>query len=309
MSEPIHQPKAHTESIQALPRHPRYKQKRQLQIVMAITGVVMLLEVAAGLWTEGLALLTDAFHMLAHFFACGFTLMAIVLASRDAPPEKTYKYWRVEILAALFNGLLLIGLVAFIVWEAVDRFYGAHSIKINEMLVVAVIGLVANILCAWILRDSSKKDVNIRGAFLHMIADSVSSVGVIAAGLLILVTGNTFWDPLAAGLISLMVLLWAVRLIVESSSILLEAAPTRIKIEEVAAAIKGIPGVTQVHDIHLWVITSRMYALTAHVVLDQNVKVSETAAIAELLDGMLDRKFDVTHTCYQFEVGPEPSSE
>jgi cobalt-zinc-cadmium efflux system protein len=306
MSEPVHQPKAHTTAIRDVPRHPRHREKRQLVWVMIVTGIVMVLELAAGLWTQGLALLSDAFHMLFHFFACGFTLMAIVLASRDAPPEKTYRYWRVEILAALFNGLLLLVLAGGILWEAYGRFHGAHEIKTVEMLIVAAVGLAANIVCALILKTSSKKDINIRGAFLHMIADSVSSVGVIAAGFMILATGNTIFDPLAAVLISAMVIWWAIRLIFESCSILLEAAPRGLKIEEVVAAMKTVKGVAEVHDIHLWVITSKMYSVTAHVVLEDDALTSQTGEIAEEIDSILDRRFDITHTCYQFEVKDRP---
>lgn len=269
---------------------------------MIITGFVMVLELAAGFYTQGLALLSDAFHMVFHFFACGFTLVAIVLASRDAPPEKTYRYWRVEILAALFNGLFLLVLAGWILWEAYARFSGVHEIKTVEMLIVAAVGLAANIVCALILKTASKKDINIRGAFLHMIADSVSSVGVIAAGLLILATGETLFDPLAAALISVMVLWWAGRLIYESCTILLEAAPRGVKIDEVVEAMRGVKGVAEVHDIHLWVITSKMYSVTAHVVLEEDSLTSQTRDIAAELDLMLDRRFDITHTCYQFEV-------
>jgi cobalt-zinc-cadmium efflux system protein len=309
MSEPIHQPKAHTEVLEDLPRHPRYKQKRQLIWVLVITGIVMIIEIAAGIWTQGLALLSDAFHLLAHFFGTGFTYMAIILAGRKAPPENTYRYWRFEILAALFNGLSLLAVVGFILWEAYGRFFDHKEIKTQEMLAVAAVGLVANILCAWLLKDSSKKDVNIRGAFLHMVADSVSSMGVIAAGLLVLWTGQSIYDPIAAVLISLLVLYWAIHLILDSCRVLLEAAPALVKIEDVASAMKEIKGVVQVHDIHLWVITSRMYSLTAHVVLDRDAVVSQTAGIAKEMDLLLNSRFDITHTCYQFEVDGEKEAE
>jgi cobalt-zinc-cadmium efflux system protein len=170
------------------------------------------------------------------------------------------------------------------------------------MLAVAVIGLAVNIACAWILHGSSKEDINIYGAFLHMVADSLSSVGVLAAGVLIAFTGKNYFDAIFAGVISIMVLVWSVKLIVDSCGVLLESAPRGLRIEEVVDAIKTVDGVLEVHDVHLWVITSRMYSLTAHVVLRDDTPISRTAEITNEINALLDRRFDINHTCFQFEL-------
>lgn len=303
MSEPEHQPKAITEEIHLHPKpEPRQRQRRQLRAVLILTGLTMLVEGLGGVLSGSLSLLTDALHMLTHFFSTGISFLAILLALREAPPEKTFRYWRIEVLAALLNGLLLLPLVGYIVYEGYHRLQAQKPIDAAIVLIIGAAGLIVNLVCARILHSSSKEDLNIRGAFLHMLADSLSSVGVIAAGVLVWTTGNYVIDPIVAGLISLLILFWALKLIGDSASILLEAAPSGVKIEQVESAIKSVPGVVDVHDTHLWVITSRMYMLTAHVVLGDDVSVSRTDDVSQQINAVLDHQFDITHTCFQFEV-------
>lgn len=303
MSEPEHQPKAITEEIHIHPKpEPRQRQRRQLRAVLILTGLTMLAEGVAGVISGSLALLSDALHMLTHFFSTGISFLAILLALREAPPEKTFRYWRIEVLAALLNGILLLPLVGYIIYEGYHRFHEQKPIDTTIVMIVGAAGLIVNLACARILHSSSKEDLNIRGTFLHMLADSLSSIGVLAAGVLVWATGNYVIDPIVAGLISLLILFWSLKLIGDSASILLEAAPSGVKIEQVESAIKSVPGVVDVHDMHLWVITSRMYMLTAHVVLGDDVSVGRTDEVSHQLNAVLDHKFDITHTCFQFEV-------
>lgn len=307
MGTPEHQPKATTRGIRSggRPGDPRARARQRLAIVIAITGGFMVVEFVGGFLSDSIALISDAFHMMTHFAACMVSWLALILAARPAPPEKTFRWWRIEVLAALFNGLALIPVVGWILYEAYHRFQKSHDVDIWVMFAVGLAGFAANVACAWVLHAASRSDLNARGAFVHMLSDSVSSLGVLAAAILTALTGKGFFDPLFAVGISILVLLWSVKLIVDSLRILLEAAPHGVKIEEVRGAILEEEGVRAVHDLHLWVITSRMYSLTAHVVLRSDATVKETEEIARRLDDRLDERFDITHTTYQFETDAE----
>lgn len=276
-------------------------ERKQLLIVMILTGVTMIAEIVAGILTNSLALLSDAFHMFTHFFAVGVSFCAILFAIRKASPQSTFRYWRIEILATLFNGICLIPMVAYIIYQAYLRLSSPEPIQTVPMLIVAVIGLVVNIASAVILYRTSHHDINIKGAFLHMLSDALSSIGVIVAGVIILFTGWYIADPIAAGLISLMIIIWAYRLIRESVHILLESVPRHIEIEKVANFIRQGEKVADVHDIHIWEITSGMYAMTSHIILKENITIEETNKIAQDIAKKLDEGFDITHTCFQFE--------
>jgi cobalt-zinc-cadmium efflux system protein len=270
--------------------------------VVLVTGAFMVVEFVGGILSNSIALISDAFHMMTHFAACMVSWLALILASRPAPPEKTFRYWRIEVLAALFNGVALIPVVGWILYEAYHRFREGGEVDVWMMFGVGLAGLVANLVCAWILHGASRSDLNARGAFIHMLSDSVSSVGVLAAAVLTALTGERSFDPLFAAGISILVLLWSIKLILDSLRILLEAAPHGIRVEDVQSVMLEENGVRAVHDLHLWVITSRMYSLTAHVVLRADATVRESEEIARRLDDRLDDRFDITHTTYQFET-------
>lgn len=279
----------------------RTQERRKLLAVIILTGAMMVAEFIAGFLTNSLALLSDAFHMLTHLFATAVSFFAIMLAVMKAPPEKTFRYWRIEILASLFNGVCLIPMASYILYEAFVRYFAPQQIKEIPMLVVALIGLVVNIVCAIILAKESHGDLNIKSIFLHCLADSLASVGVIAAGVIIYFTKWSVADPLVAGIISAITIYWAVTLIKGSAIIFLESAPPHIKIDSVALSLKELPEIADVHDIHSWVITSRFYALTAHIILKSDLAVSKTDEIAERINKILDNHFGINHTCLQFE--------
>ncbi len=301
MGEQHHHPKVTDSTVRI--GTVRAGERRQLGIVMAVTGVTMGAELAGGYLFGSAALLGDAFHMLTHFGAVATSWAAIAIALRPAPADKTFRNWRFEVLATLFNGITMIPLAAYVMWEAYARWLSPRPIEVVGVLAVGGAGLVANVVSAAVLHRHAKHDMNVRGAFLHMLADSVSSVGVIAAGVLILVFQWTLADPIIAAAISVMILIWSVSLIRSACRILLESAPSHLELGEIAAAIKSEPGVADVHDLHVWTITSKMYALTAHVVLADDLPVSHTEEMSRRLARVLDDRFDINHATLQFETG------
>lgn len=284
----------------------RSGERSRLGWVLALTAVVMVAEAIGGILSGSLALLNDALHMLTHFLTIALSYVAILIASRPAPADKTFRYWRLEILASMVSAISLIPVSAFVIYEAVERWNHPVPINLLAMCGVGVIGLAANVGSAALLHRHSKHDLNIRGAFLHMLADTVSSVGVVAAAGLVYGTGWLRADPLIAGAISLLILAWCWSLVRESGRILLESVPKHVKVEEIEAGMKTVEGVLEVHDLHVWTITSRMYSLTAHVRLREDLPVSETEEIGRELEKLLDERWEITHVTLQFEVA-EPA--
>lgn len=286
----------------------RVGERRRLALVMLLTGTTMVAEFIGGWWTGSMALLADAFHMLTHLLAVGISYAAIWIALLPTPPEKTYRNWRAEILGALFSAMTLIPIALFVIYEAVDRYLHPRPIEVTGMLIVASIGLAVNLVSALSLHHHSKENLNVRGAFLHMVADSASSVGVLAAGGILLVRPDFLWfDPLAAGLISVLILFWAWGLLRKSCGVLLEAAPAHVDLPRLMADLRKVDGVSDVHDVHVWTITSQMYALTAHVRLDRNVPLSETEEVGHRIQHLLDETYHINHATLQFEYSPQGS--
>ncbi len=302
MGEQHHHPKV-TDGTISRTGALREGEQGRLLLVMIVTGVTMIGELVAGYLFGSAALLGDAVHMITHFAAVTASWVAIRIALRPAPPEKTYRNWRFEVLATLFNGIAMLPLAAYVLWEAYERWRHATPIRVGGVLAVGGIGLLANLLSAAVLHRHAKHDVNVRGAFLHMLADSVSSVGVIVAGFVILIWRWQPADPLIAASISVMIAVWSFALIRDACRILLEAAPEHLKLDEIREALRHEAGVADVHDFHVWTITSNMVALTAHVVLTEDVPVSRTEELGQRLLKVLDERFDINHATLQFEFG------
>ncbi|HUR38874.1 MAG TPA: cation diffusion facilitator family transporter [Planctomycetota bacterium] len=302
MSEQHHHPKL-GESAVAL-RAVRSGERGRLGWVLVLTAVVMVAEAVGGILSGSLALVNDALHMLTHFMTLALSYAAILIASRPAPPDKTFRYWRLEILASLVSAISLVPLSAFVIYEAVERWFNPVPIKVSAMVGVGAVGLVANIASAALLHRHSKHDLNIRGAFFHMLADTFSSVGVVAAAGLVAWTGWVRIDPLIAGAISLLILGWCWSLVRDSGRILLESVPKHMKLHEIEAGMMGVDGVLEVHDLHVWTITSRMYAMTAHVRLREDLPVSQAEEIGRALERILDERWEINHVTLQFEVAP-----
>ena len=276
------------------------KGSQRLKIVLVIIVVIMVAEVIGGILSNSLALLGDAGHMLVDALALGMSLFAIRIARRPATATKTYGYYRVEIMAALANGIALALVAAYIFYEAYHRFLDPPTVQTTLMLVVATIGLIANLIGIQLLRGVSHGSLNIKAAFWHILGDTLSSVGVIVAGIIISITGWGIVDPIIAVFIGSIILWGAVRLVRESADILLEAVPKHIQMDRVIEMIKNIPGVEDVHDIHIWTITSGIHALSAHLLIEDQT-VSRSAEIAETVNKDLAKHFNITHTTLQLE--------
>lgn len=278
----------------------RVESRRRLYVTLVLTAVTFVAEVVGGLLTNSLALLSDAGHMFTHLLALGVSWAAAVVAGRPSTERRTYGLNRVEILAALFNGATLFLISVAIFYEAYQRFWEPVPIATGPMLAIAVIGLAVNLLCAWVLHGSKGKDINVRAAFVHLLTDTFSSVAVIAGALVILLTGWTVLDPILSVGICAAILIWAFKLVWESVDILLEATPRDVDVQKVILEIRQIPGVMDIHHLHVWTITSGMYALSAHVDVE-DLRVSETEAIAEAAENLLRENFRINHVTLQFE--------
>ena len=279
---------------------------RPLKITLGLVLVIMVAEVVGGILSNSLALLSDAGHMLTDALALGLSLFAMNLARRPATSTRTYGYHRAEIMAALVNGTILILVSVYIFLQAYQRFFETPPVKSPLMLIVAVIGLVANLIGMFLLRRSSRRSINIKAAFWHIIGDTMSSVGVIIAGVIIFFTGWYIADPILAVVIGVVILWGAVRIVKASVDILLESVPAHVRIDEVTAAMKGVPGVEDLHDVHIWTITSGIYALSAHLsIADQTV--SQSCDILTKVNGVLAENFSITHTTLQLECQSCPT--
>ena len=279
---------------------------RPLKITLILVLVIMVAEVIGGILSNSLALLSDAGHMLTDALALGLSLFAMNLARRPATATRTYGYHRAEIMAALVNGTVLVLVSVFIFYEAFQRFNTLPAVKSPLMLAVAFIGLVANLIGMALLKRGSRKSINVRAAFWHVIGDTLSSVGVIIAGVIIYFTGWSVADPILAVVIGVVILWGAVRIVRESVDVLLESVPPHVEIEKVTAAVKAVPGVADLHDIHIWTITSGIYALSAHLsIADQTV--SQSCDIVTKVNQVLAENFNITHTTLQLECESCPT--
>ena len=273
---------------------------RRLSVALVIVAAIMVAEIVGGLLSNSLALLGDAGHMLVDALALGISILAIRVARRPATATRTFGYHRVEIMAALTNGVIL-GLVAmYIFYEAYQRFLDPPEVRTTLMMAVAGVGLVANLCAMWLLRDVRKESLNTKAAFWHVLGDTIASLGVIVGGAVMWVTGWGIVDPIIAVLIGCIILWGAVRLVRESADILLEAAPGHVQTEEVARMIMDIPGVEDVHDMHIWTITSGIHALSAHLLIEDQT-VANSAEIARTVNQDLRQRFNITHTTLQLE--------
>jgi cobalt-zinc-cadmium efflux system protein len=274
--------------------------QRRLLVALSITGLMTIVELAGGLISNSLALIGDAGHMFTDTLALGLSLFALNLAKRPASQTKTYGYCRAEILAALINGAILVLVSAYIFYEAYHRFVEPPEVRGGLMLIVAAIGLVANVFGISILRSASRGNLNVKGAFLHMWSDTVSSVGVIAASIIILLTGRTIADPIISIIIGLLILRGAGGLVWESINILLEAVPKNLDVSRINDAVRKIRGVRDVHDVHLWAITSGMYAMSCHLLIEDQM-VSNCSQIVEEVNKTLSQEFGISHSTVQLD--------
>lgn len=274
----------------------RSRQQKNLLIVLMMTGTFMVIEVIGGLFTGSLALLADAGHMLTDVAALGLSAFAMWMAERPSTPEKSYGYHRAEILAAVTNAVVLLLLSVWILYEAYRRvFEPAHVFGI-PMLLIGLVGLAVNVASMKLLSHESASSLNVRSAYLEVLSDAISSVGVILGGVTIWLTGWLLVDPLLSASISVFIVWRTWTLLTQAVHVLMEGVPTHLNAKEVGQAMAGIPGVKGVHDLHIWTITSGLDALSAHVVVYPG---EDRDAVLGHLQSLLQARWRIGHTTLQ----------
>ncbi|MER7998167.1 cation diffusion facilitator family transporter [Streptomyces sp. NPDC095613] len=274
----------------------------RLRVALAITLSVMVVEIVGSVAAGSLALFADAAHMATDAVGLGMALLAIHFANRPATANRTFGYARAEILAALANCVLLLGVGGFLLYEAVERFVTPSETRGGLALIVAFVGMVANLVSLSLLVRGQKDSLNVRGAYLEVLADTLGSLTVLVSSGIVLLTGWQQADPIAGLLIGLMIVPRTVKLLRETLNVLLEAAPKGVDMGEVRAHMLALPGVADVHDLHAWTITSGLPVLSAHVVVDQDALDTEGhEKMLHDLQGCLGHHFDVEHCTFQLE--------
>lgn len=274
------------------------KNKKKLTLVLWLTGIYLLAEVIGGFWTGSLALLADAGHMFTDVGGLALALFAIKMAERPATSEKTYGYYRAEILAALANAVVLIFISFYILFEAYKRFLNPPEVASGIMSVVAVIGLFVNVVGLYILKQGSTDSLNMKGAYFEVLSDLLTSVGVIIAGLIIWTTGWRYADPLVSAGIGLFILPRTWTLIKEAVGVLLEGTPAGVNVAEIRNALLKIDGISGVHDLHVWSLTSGVNALSVHIMKEPS---KDSNSVLKIINAMLKDKFAISHTTVQLE--------
>lgn len=277
--------------------HHNHNNSKSLLIVLCITTIYMVAEFVGGYFTNSLALTADAGHMLGDVGALGLSFFALWLTTKKAPVENTYGYFRAEIFAAFINGIALVFIALAIIYEAYQRITMAQEIEALPMAIIAFGGLIVNIIAAKVLHSGSKENLNVKGAFLHVIGDLLGSIGAIAAGVIIYFWHFYLADPIVSAIIALLILYSSVNLINSAVQILMEAAPAHIDIKEIKDAISKIDNVIAVHDLHVWSITSSAVSLSVHIVA---VNHNSERILCEV-NNILKEKFNISHATIQIE--------
>lgn len=284
----------------------RHNESRRLKWALTISLLYFFAELIAGFMTNSLALLSDAGHMLSDVGALGLSLFAFHVAKRPATHQSTYGFHRVEILAALFNGLTLWLIVGMIFAAAYSRVAQPPEVASFGMIVVAVIGLLVNLAAAAILHGGHQHNLNLRGAFIHVISDAVGSVGAIIAGVVMLTTGWYLADPLISIMIGVLVLFSSWSLVKDSLSVLMQAVPKGIRLDEVRRTIEEVDGVSKVHDLHVWAVTSDIFTLSAHAVVESG---EDFHVVLNGIEDTLKARFNIEHTTIQLETESREEKE
>lgn len=270
---------------------------RALRLCLVLTAIFFVVELTSGFLTDSLALLSDSGHMLSDLMTLGISLFAARLALKAPTDCKSYGYHRTEVLAALFNGLMLWLMIGVIFVEAFQRFGNPPPVHGTGVVVVGAAGLIINLISAFLLRQHD--DLNVRGAYYHVISDALGSVGAVMSGVLIWVTGRTIFDPLLSLLIGMLVLYSSWSVVRDSISILMESVPRHLDPSTIRQAVLSCPGVRNMHDLHIWSIGSRSHALSAHVTIHPDSNPSEVRC---RIEEMLRREYDLNHTTLQIET-------
>lgn len=276
------------------------RNKKRLAIVFGLTFFYLIVEVVGGLYTGSLALLADAGHMLTDVGGVGLALLAIWFAERPASPERTYGYYRVEILAALTNAVVLILISLYILYEAYERFKNPPEVQSGAMLGVASIGLLVNIVGIYILRAGATESLNLKGAYFEVLSDMLTSIGVIVAGVVMLTTGWYYADPLISAGIGLFILPRTWALLKDAIGVLIEGTPADVDIVALRESLSKLEGVAEIHDLHVWSLTSGVNAMSVHAVLTEGAEHDE---VLTRLHEHCTKSFKISHVTVQTERG------
>lgn len=273
----------------------------KFRFAIIFTALILVFEIIFGILTNSLALLSDAAHVFSDIFSLAISWFAIYLSTLAATDKRTYGYHRAEVLAAFFNGISLLAIAGWIFYEAIHRFMDVPEVKSLPMLIAASIGLVANLIIVWIFRGESHENLNVRSAVLHVIGDALSSVGVIVGGVIMLLTEWYVVDAILSCVIALVILFGGWRVVRESVHILLEGSPRNASAQAIAASLRSIDAVKDIHDLHIWVICSHYKSLTAHVLIDEE-DVPNMQHILHQINALLGDKFGLRHSTIQLET-------
>lgn len=275
------------------------RHRKALVAACALTGTFMVIEAVVGLLTKSLALLADAGHMLTDVGGLVLALVAVRWAGKPPSATKTYGYYRVEILAAVGNAVALLVISIFILWEAYGRFVSPPEVIGAPMVVVGIIGLAVNLVSVWLLRAGASESLNLKGAYLEVLSDALSSVGVIVAAVIVLTTGWTRADAIIGAAIGLFIIPRTWRLLSQGVNVLLEGVPAHLDLAEIERVIRAMPGVRDVHDLHVWTLTSGREAMSGHLVVDGGAVDGNT--LLRDVHGALHQQFGIDHTTIQLE--------
>ncbi|MFL6478766.1 MAG: cation diffusion facilitator family transporter [Nitrososphaera sp.] len=274
--------------------------KKMLMVSFAVTVAIAINEVIGGIVSGSISLVSDAVHMFTDVMAIGLSLFATTMAARSHSGAMTFGYHRAEVMVALANGVALAAISLWVLYEAFMRVLSPTTINAPLLLLTASIGLSGNLVVIFLLKHHAGKSINIHSAFIHVVYDTISSVAVIITGLITLNTGITIVDPLVAFLISGLVARSAYTIVKSSTHILLEGAPSKLDMQEIIITLKQLDGVVDVHDLHVWTISTGMDALSGHVVIRDQM-LSESSTILSQINTVLAKRYNITHTTIQME--------
>lgn len=281
--------------------------KSRLRWAIIITAVTMVIEVIGGLVSGSLALISDAGHMFTHLFALGVSYLAVSWAGRPGHSQKSFGYYRGEILAALINGLTVLAVVAFIVYEAIEGIVNPQVVKTTEMMIIAGIGLVVNVATALLLMGAGKENLNIKSALVHLLGDLGSSVAIIIGGVVMMYTGFWLLDPILSLMIAVVILVWSWGLIKESVHILLQGTPNDVELPKLREDLANYPCVNGVDDLHVWCLTSKMHVLTTRLRVAGSMTVRETTNLRRDILRDLKERYSIVHATV--ELIPDDSGQ
>jgi len=273
---------------------------KRLRIAIPLTGSIFLIEFIGGIWSGSLALLSDSLHVLFDTTALVLSYVAIVLAARPATDRHSYGLHRMEILAALINGVVLFATSGWILYESVERFLNPQGVHTGGMLVIAAIGFAVNLIVTSLLHQHHHHDLNVRGAYLHVLGDTLASAAVIVGGIVMHFTGWFAIDPALGFAIGILLVWGSGRLVYESLHILMEGVPRGMTVEEVVSSVKALPGVGDFHRVHIWSLCSHIRALSAHIIIDSSQEMPPDKVLEDV-NSLLEERYHITHTTLQSE--------